>query len=318
MSVNNKEVHKIFQSLGLNVERIEKIDTLANYLTKVQTNKGNYFLKVYKNAEESRTGYKLSNLYPLLLNYNIPVPQILKYDDSLNLIMHPYLIMSEVEGDMLYNSINTMNKETKYKIFNNLGKILARIHSINFDKFGETFDGKKVQGFSEIGFKGPFDKWKNMHKEIIKYRLSLFKDSSFEEFIKPTTKWFEKNEHLIDYKITPRLLHIDLNQKNIFIKNNEISGIVDFDGAFVGHNEEELMRLENANFGKDTKLRSSFYDGYNNIINLDEGYEERRTFYYLSRLLVHIDCLISFGSNYVNNPGKEEKLMKDELNNILK
>lgn len=81
------------------------------------------------------------------------------------------------------------------------------------------------------------------------------------------TVCFEKS-NLIDYSIIPRLLHIDLNQKNIFVKEDKISGIIDFDDAFVGHNEEDLMRTEGANFADNEQLKQSFFRGYTEIIKL--------------------------------------------------
>jgi len=318
MVMSNIKVKSIFGSLNLEVNNITKISTLSNFLLKVETNKGNYYLKVYDNKKEGKTGYKLAHLYSLLSKNNIPVPRVLKFDESLKLVKYPYLIITEIDGDMLCDSIVKMNKSEIRSFYYELGKIIAKIHSITFDKFGETFDGKTVEGFSEIGYKGPFKNWKEMHKEIIDHRLSYCKGTYFKDLIEPIRLWFESNAHLIDYDITPRLLHIDLNQKNIFLKNNMISGIVDFDGAFVGHNEEELMRIESANFSNNKDLKDSFFKGYTKLIKLDETYEQRRTFYYLSRLLVHIDCVIEYGSNYVKNIKKEQEIIKKEIIKILK
>jgi fructosamine-3-kinase len=313
MTISNAKVKEIFDMLKIKINSITKIDTLSNFLLKVETNKINYFLKVYDNKREDKTGHKLAKLYPFLLKNNVPVPKVLKFDDSLKIIKHPYLIITEIEGKMLCDSIN---KKEMNSFYYDLGKIIAKIHSITFDKFGETFDGEKVIGYSEIDHKGPFNSWKEMHKEIINYRLSYFKGTYFEDLIQPIKAWFKKNSNLIDYEIIPRLLHIDLNQKNIFLKNDKISGIIDFDGAFVGHNEEELMRTESANFSNDEELKKSFFKGYTQLIKLDDNYEQRRTFYYLSRLLVHIDCIIQYGNNYVNVE-KEQIIVRTEINKIL-
>ncbi|MEA3429955.1 MAG: phosphotransferase [Nanoarchaeota archaeon] len=320
MVSKNDEIKTIFNSLNFNINKITEIKTLANFLVKVGTNKGNYFLKMYNNKKEARAGHKLACLYPFLLKNNIPVPGVLKFDDSLKLVKHPYLIITEIEGEMLCEVINTMNTDDKKSFYYELGRLIAKIHSITFKKFGETFDGKTVESYSEANYKGPFSNWKDMHKEIINYRLNIFKGSNFEDLIKPISSWFEQNANLIDYKIVPRLLHIDLNQKNIFLKNNKISGIIDFDDAFVGHNEEELMRTEGANFSNNNNnnnnLRQSFFKGYTEIIKLDDNYEQRRKYYYFARLLVHTDCIIQYGDNYVNVE-KEQQIVKKEMLKLL-
>jgi fructosamine-3-kinase len=312
MVANNDEIRTIFESLDFTINNISKVKTLANFLVKVETDKGNYFLKIYDNKIEAKTGYKLAHLYPLLLEHNVPVPKVIKYDSSLKLVKHPYIIITEIEGQMLCDVINNMVRDDKILFYYEFGKTIAKIHSITFDEFGESFDGVTVDKFTEANNKGPFDNWKDIHEEIIKFRLNIFRNSSFEDLIKPIVSWFEKNSNLIDYDITPRLLHIDLNQKNVFVKNNQISGIIDFDGAFVGHNEEELMRTEGANFSNDEELKKSFFRGYTEIIKLDSNYEQRRKYYYFARLLVHTDCIIQYGESYVDVE-KEGDIVRKEI-----
>jgi fructosamine-3-kinase len=317
MVVTDSQVKDIFKALNLNVNKISKINTFANFLLKVKTDRGNYFLKIYTAKHEVKTGYKLANLYPFLLKQNLPVPEVLKFDDSLKLIEHPYLIISEIKGEMLSDGICKLNRTELLEFYFDFGETVAKIHLISFDKFGETFDGVEVKSASEIGGKGPFGTWIEMHKEIVSHRLSYFKGTFFENLIVPIKSWFEENYSLLDYNVVPRLLHIDLNQKNTFLDNNKISGIIDFDGSFIGHNEEELMRTEGAHFSTDEELRASFFKGYTKLIKLDENYEKRRIFYYLSRLLVHIDCLVLYGENYVNDIEKEQEIVKDEILKIL-
>jgi len=317
MVVNIDEVRIIFDSLNIKVQSITQVKTLSNFLVKAATNDGNYFLKIYDNKREAKTGYKLAHLYPFLLKNDIPVPEVVKFDDSLKFVKHPYLIITEVKGEMLCEVIDRMDKKEKTSFFYEFGKMIAKIHSITFDKFGETVDGKTVESFSEANHKGPFKSWKEMHKEIINYRLSIFKGTYFEDLIGSIKSWFEKNTPLIDYDIVPRLLHIDLNQKNIFLRNNMMSGIIDFDGAFVGHNEEELMRTEGASFSHNQDLKDSFFKGYTELIGLDNNYDKRRTFYYLSRLLVHTDCVIEYGNNYVKNVEKEQESIRNKINKVL-
>lgn len=313
----DKDVKSILNLEQLEVKNVTKIPTLSNKLFKLDSVQENLFLKIFTNKNAETTGFKLAQLYPILAAKGIPVPKVIKYDDSRSVINYPYLIITEVEGKMLCQVFESMSENELLDFYYEFGKTLGRIHSITFDSFGETFDGKTVGSYAEIGNLGPFKKWKDLHSELIKYRLGFFMGTYFQDLITPIKTWFANNSHLINYKITPRLLHIDLNQKNVFVKNNKISGIIDFDGAFVGHNEEELMRTEGANFADSTELRDSFLKGYTELIELDEGYEKRRRFYYLSRLLVHIDCLINYGTNYVGDVKKERELMRKEINDIL-
>ena len=318
MKIGDVKIEEIFNNLNLEIKKIIKIDTYSNFVAKVETSSGNYFFKVFTNKEESKMGLKLSKLYPLLSKKKVPVPEVLEYGESLEIIPYPYLIITEIKGKILKDEIADFKNSELKSFYYNFGKIIAEVHSITFDKFGETYDGETVEGFSEIKGKGPYGSWKEMHGEIINSRLKFLEESYFDDLIEPIRKWFESNKGLIDYDVVPRLLHDDLNQKNILIENKKISGIIDFDNAFVGHNEEELMRTETANFLNNIELKNAFFEGYEEIIPLDKGYEKRRPFYYLSRLLVHIECIVEYGKDYVKDVEKEQKSVREKIMKILK
>jgi fructosamine-3-kinase len=313
--MNDDIVKKIFDDLNLDVINLGRIKTLSNYVYKVKTNKGNYYLKIY--VSDSKKAFKLANLYDLLSKNGVLVPSVLKYDESCSLIKHPFLVLSEVQGDLLVDVFESFSRTNLERFYYDFGRVVGKIHSIKFDKFGECFDGKTVEGYSFIDFKGPFDSWKDFFMEIIKKRLGVLKNSELDDLVEPMRSWFESKLFLLDFDVMPSLIHEDLNQKNVFVKNGVVSGVIDFDDSFIGHNEEELMRLEGANFSNDSLLKDSFFKGYTEIINLDEGYEKRRIIYYLSRLLVHIRCVLEFREDYVGDASKEIEIMRAEIKNII-
>lgn len=306
--IADDDIVRIFELLEISVINITRINTFANILFKVKTNKGNYFLKFYEAGDA--TGKKLASLYSLLLDKKIPVPKVIKYDDSSEVVKCTYLITAEVEGQMLCDM--TMSDSEKEFLYYDFGKIVSKIHSITFDIFGDTFDGKTVEASAEANNTGPFNTWKDMHREIINYRLRILENSVFADLIEPISAWFDKYSYLIDYDIVPRLLHIDLNKKNVFVKNNMVSGIIDFDDAFIGHNEEELMRIEIAH---GTDVLPAFLKGYTESVALDEEYAARKKYYYFSRLLVHIGCMIKFGGDYADS--EEVKIVREEVSKLL-
>ena len=152
----------------------------------------------------------------------------------------------------------------------------------------------------------------------IRERLLVLEGTpEFGSIVDDCETWFlDQHDTLFESTVVFRLLHLDLNQTNIFASPDEltgqprISGIIDWDDVSFGHAEEELMRTECACFSfdgsdSDTRLRKSFFDGYTSVLPLDEGYEHRRAFYYLSRLLVHCGCMIELGDAY---GGEEDRV----------
>jgi hypothetical protein len=100
---------------------------------------------------------------------------------------------------MLCDEIDFLTEKNKLTFYYDFGKVISKVHSITFNEFGESFNCKDVTSFVEANNKGPFKSWKEMHNEIINYRLSYFKDTCFDNLIEPIKKYFEINSKLIDY-----------------------------------------------------------------------------------------------------------------------
>ncbi|MFC1722980.1 aminoglycoside phosphotransferase family protein [Nanoarchaeota archaeon] len=298
------QTKSIFKKLDLEISAIEQIPTYQDTVLKIDADK-TYYIKFF--AKDPWLCQKVVSLTKLMQKHDIPVPKIVDYE------LDNYVLTEAAEGETLTEAKKHLSKQEINVLFRDFGRVLGRIHEITFDKFGDTIDGKNVTISKEYGA-GPFDTWKEFHDAIVAHRLSYFEHTPFSHLV-PKIKAYFDNSKLLDFKATPRLLHIDLNQKNIFVKDNKISCIIDFDGAFIGHNEEELMRTASANFDN-KELEDHFFLGYQEHIRLDEGYQERRPFYYLSRLLVHIDCIIKFDT-YKKDYDVEVENMEQEIQRII-
>ena len=122
--------------------------------------------------------------------------------------------------------------------------------------------------------------------------------TKFSDLAEPIAAWFAGHDGLLDDTITPRILHMDLHRSNILVSAEQITGIVDVEESVIGHNEYDLMRLELAHFGDgEDALREAFFHGYGAHMTLDTGYDRRRPFYEMSRMLVGLRCLALFGSS---------------------
>lgn len=309
---------------NLKIQSITDIEHgVANPVYIIKTQNGEMVLRVLNPIAGDWKPQKEKIVYDLLKKKNILVPEILKIDISKRIIPYNYIISKKLEGKPLIEVHKNMDGGDKEKIVRQLGKYSGMMHSITFNKFGDVMeqnDETIVGGANELSDlssdinSGPYKNWKEMHWEILKSRFHYFKNTEFEHLINPIQKYFKDNEHLIDYNITPRLLHLDLNMGNILVKDNTITGILDVEESLVGHNEYDLMRTE-LHF-ENENLRKVFFEEYVKYVKLDDGYEKRRSFYSLSRTLVGVRCLILLGSSYSKERYENEK--NYILNNIKK
>ncbi len=136
--------------------------------------------------------------------------------------------------------------------------------------------------------------------------------------IAPLDAWFKEHESLLEDRITPRLLHMDLHMSNILVDGDTVTGILDVEEALVGHNEFDLMRTELAHFRGEgvTDIQKAFFDAYAGHITLDAGYVQRKPFYELSRNLVWLRCLVTYGSHY-SDLESERRLVRAQVKALL-
>jgi len=308
-TINSQIIHKIFHQFdkNLNIIKIRKAQKGYNslvYFVNCENSKG-FVIKFGFDDSQLRNFEKEILFAKILKNSEIPFPKILLLEKSKEIVPHYYMIMEKLIGDSMSNVLEKLGNNEKIKLYKDFAEIVGKLNSFTFEKFGEislkrnTIIAGRISIFDDVG---PFDSWKDMFLKIVFHDTEKFKNSVLEKYIDKIRKYFEKNIDLLNYKITPRLLHMDLHPGNIYVFEGKISGIIDFDGSLIGHNEYELMRIEKGHFDEENKIfYNDFIKIYSDIIPLDEGYEERRGFYSLSRELVQSNCLIEYGKKYSDN-----------------
>lgn len=203
----------------------------------------------------------------------VPTPRVLFFDDSKTICNSSYFFMTKSPGVAYNNLKQELSKEQNESILQELGRYNKQINKIKGTYFGLI--GKSSSRFETC-------------KEFI---LSLFemliKDGkkknsnlvhiTYEELWKLIVSYSE----VFDEVITPRLVHWDLWDGNIFVQDAKISGIIDYERAFYG---DFLMEDAFSSFGVPSQV---FLQAY--------GKEEftqneliRRTIYRLYRCIVMI------------------------------
>lgn len=326
IKISRKKIDEIIQNYN-NTYKIKNIiaikEGVANPVFIIETQKSDLVLRIFNPLTGDWKPIKEELVYALFKENKIPCPVVLKTDISKKLIPYNYVISKRLKGEALDKNYSNLQLNSKIKLVKELGKYLGKIHSLKFDKFGDlAHNGKKcivgpAHELSDVSKKikaGPFLSWNELHKEIIKSRLYYLKGSEFEHLIEPVKKYFEKQEYLLNYKITPRLLHLYLNRNNIFVKDDKITWILDVEESLIGHNEYDLMRTE-LHFQGNKILRDAFFSKYTKYVTLDKDYEKRRPFYSLSRSLVGVRCLVLWKSKYSK---REYENQKNWINNHIK
>ena len=216
-------------------------------------------------------GYMLTYLKD---HSSLPIPQV--YHSAPDL-----LVMEYISGESAFSH----NAEV------HAAQLLSALHEISAPKFGlerDTLIGSLHQPNpltdSWLTFFGEHRLLYMAHQAMQEKRMGLDTFARLEKFVSHLDRWIREPEH-------PSLLHGDVWTTNVLAEDNKISGFLD-PAIYYGHPEIELAFISLFNtFG------DSFFETYNQIRPIDDGFfEERQDIYNLYPLLVHVRL---FGGGYL-------------------
>jgi fructosamine-3-kinase len=204
---------------------------------------------------------------------SIPCPHVLAFDDTCSLCNSPYFFMTIVPGQTL-SSIPKPTPVLQDKYASTLGNYLKQLNSIHNSSFGLFMDSTSM-----------------LCKTNYEFILHLFR-MTLDDGIKKNTNlqaisydgmWelLKNNSNIFNEISQPSLVHWDLWEGNVFIQNEEVSGIIDFERALWG---DPLM--ENS-FSSFLQPSTSFLKAYGKT-EFTQKENIRRQFYKIYRELVMI------------------------------
>ena len=239
-----------------------------NNAIKINTNKGDFFVKWNTNSKANMFQSEYHGLKVLKDTNTIRIPNVLCFDDD-------FLILEFIPPSNPNNAF--------WEVF---GQKLALMHKQTHSKFGLDFDNY----IGSLHLDNTQNK--NWTEFFIQNRLQAqlsignFSGTLLSDF----DKLFQKLPNLFPNE-RPALLHGDLWSGNFLAKNGDTPMLID-PAIYYGNREMDIAMSKL--FGG---FNSDFYFAYNEIHPLENGWEERIQICNLYPLLVHVNL---FGGSYRN------------------
>jgi fructosamine-3-kinase len=239
-----------------------------NNAIKINTNKGDFFVKWNTNSKANMFQSEYHGLKVLKDTNTIRIPNVLCFDDD-------FLILEFIPPSNPNNAF--------WEVF---GQKLALMHKQTHSKFGLDFDNY----IGSLHLDNTQNK--NWTEFFIQNRLQAqlsignFSGTLLSDF----DKLFQKLPNLFPNE-RPALLHGDLWSGNFLAKNGDTPMLID-PAIYYGNREMDIAMSKL--FGG---FNSDFYFAYNESHPLENGWEERIQICNLYPLLVHVNL---FGGAYRN------------------
>lgn len=213
----------------------------GNFILKIGPHKGTITLT----HEKGIMDVELWVYDQLRKNTDIKIPQIIH--SGYEVIGNHWFIMSELPGKLLCDA--NLNYEQMYHWQYEFGQALAQIHNIKNDKYG----------YMQVGL---HNSWKDAYYDMI---FTLIEDADKQGNMLPELsqilRFIRKWEPALDDVKTPRLVHYDLFNNNVFIDDNgNFAGLIDTERSFFGDYYADFFAIDFLGYLKDNK---GLIDGYN-------------------------------------------------------
>lgn len=225
-------------------------------------------------------------VYERLAAVGVPVPRVLLVDTSKAIVPFNYMVMSRIEGETLAVAWPNLTRSQQIKIAYAAGQILARMHSVTFEKVGwvRLFpDGKSPTWFEVI--EDYFERFAQFALEAALIEPALY------ERIRGSMEQFRPSLEAIQ---TGHLLHSDFHLGNILQKDGIITGIIDFEWALSGDPTYDLVVVSEWEASEPGSV-ADVYRGYRSLRPFAPHHAKMSTFY---KMMMLIDSIMLSKKDY--------------------
>lgn len=195
-------------------------------------------------------------------NCSFKVADILYYDDSNTICDGNYFFMEKLKGDNFFLVKDNLSEETITTVDTEIGKISRELTKVRNAGFG--FLGEDTRYDSLFGFV------KHMLVNLISDAKTRNIDILYDEQL--LMGRLEKDKPAFDKIRDASLVHWDMWEGNVFVKDGHVSGIIDWERALWGEPfMDDRFRMHNrgkyflegfgqTSFSEDESIRLHWYD----------------------------------------------------------
>lgn len=279
------------RELGETPDRVERIEEgLLHESYEIRAGDAVYVLQFASDADDERRDSLRRGLgcYRLLKDSGIPVPRVVTEG------------VTESDGRR-YGLVEKLPGETGETAVSperclDAGRYLARIHDARrFETAGWIrFEGREptVEAFEEGGLR----EWL---LRTVRERSRELQAGGMEEAGSAVERAFEHLNRGLPASVSPVLCHDDFTPDNALFRDEEVTGVLDFDRAYAGDAQRDLVKTANGFWMHDPTadwgVRARVYEGYREVADLDPSFERNEPGYRVETLAGTVAGMLAIG-----------------------
>jgi aminoglycoside phosphotransferase (APT) family kinase protein len=234
-------------------------------------------LKVYLQPTEKREPWKESYILKRVAEETgVPVPQVLLFDDSGQLLDKLYAVHTRLPGRSLGTVLPEMAEEDIEMVGYEMGRYLARLHVMSGERYGDYFVEDPLASACERDYTlARVDSW-----------LKQCEDNHLinPHMVETLRQTFERADFLDQEN--PCLVHGNYHEGNVNVEEGasgyHMTGVVGFEHSQAWSREWDMVKLFGHVFDHYPNLQEGFLNGYTESVELSERFWDRLRLYQLA------------------------------------
>jgi aminoglycoside phosphotransferase (APT) family kinase protein len=284
----------------INVIAINEGCRTTNYIIETNDAQSKYILKIFFTTEKDHKK-EIKLLRKLKENKGIPVPKIYKVSDHEIIENREYAIYEYVEGTSIGQAVDE-GYVIKEVFIRDVARALAQMHNYRFNKAGFLDEDLKLK--EELP---SLTLWYGQFMgEFAQKRLGKNTVEKINRIVN------ENKKNLIKLDEDIRLVHGDFQGTNILIKDDKLSGILDWEFVMAGHPLADIGQF----FRYEEYFNENLIKVFENEYNKHSSYKLIDEWYKVSKLrdLANVIQLLNANKDMPN----KYATLKNIVNNTLK
>ncbi|WP_132057718.1 phosphotransferase enzyme family protein [Halorussus amylolyticus] len=279
------------RELGESPTEVTRVDAgLLHETYELDCAGGEYVLQFASDADKDRRDSlrRGLNCYAALQNSEIPVPNLVT-EKMTAFDGRKYALVEKLPG-------KTAERDVSPEKVLNAGRYLAKIHNVrHFETAGWIrFDGgyPSVRRFREGSLKRRIQR-------TVEESSGVLREGGLETAGTEVERLFDRSGGDLPEEFRPVLCHDDYSPDNVLFRDGEVTGVLDFDRAYSGHNQRDLVKAANCFWMHDPcsnwDVRAKLYEGYREVNDLDSSFDRNEPLYRVETLVEIVAGLLEMG-----------------------
>jgi aminoglycoside phosphotransferase (APT) family kinase protein len=230
----------------------------------------------------------------------------------------PYLVTEWAGGSDLQETLQSTPRPLQTRLFDRLGVTLGTLHTQTpFDAPGEIVATGPTAFDVETG-----DSWPELFARRLADRVERLGGTRFETLAEDVWEYVSERLPALETETDPVLLHGDIGDGNVTYDGTDVSRVLDWERALVGHPEYDLCRAEVRYFwsqwGGSDPLQSALYSGYRSVGDLPEGFDARRRYYLATFYLQSLSTYEEWGPQLTDDLDGFSDSLADKIREVMR